>query len=187
MLRSDRSNEALQGDLFDLLGGDRFDFILELLDKREMILVTAIDQAVKGLHKVRAPARQGPLMTGISVHSEDEKRIAKATRKEENRATRAGPTADDDVLAALGWQSAPEQAAAPPPLFTTPWTPVVKYPYVFDSLAASPGAGSGAYVSGMKVLLPRSAPNAKMKRCAKPCAFPPVNRRRREIGSVESP
>ena len=87
LLASGRSDEALQGELFELLGPERFDFILEILRRRANIVAVTQRNMPQRVHpsmqmeKARQPAIAGQ----VSILSAEEKRMLKAQRKESRR------------------------------------------------------------------------------------------------------
>lgn len=93
ILQSEKSNDELQNELFEMLGIDGFELILKLLENRRNIVQYAADQqelAEKKFNKKlldNKASRAAPAMgSQIVVQSKDEKLFAKQLRKLEKKA-----------------------------------------------------------------------------------------------------
>ena len=101
MLSAETSDEELQNDLFELLGD--FEFIATLLANRQRIAYMqplAPDQlaeAPAGPGSTEPPARQEVLRVGVSLYTEEEKKLLKQQRKAERKQRSAGGKLDGDV------------------------------------------------------------------------------------------
>ena len=93
MLASKKSPEALQTELFDLCGFERFDLISALLEHRQDLVKAAKEtkaaikmeianaETAEALGRLTAPAYG----CQVTVQSEDEKQLRKQMRKEEKK------------------------------------------------------------------------------------------------------
>ncbi|KAK2570728.1 Activating signal cointegrator 1 complex subunit 3 [Acropora cervicornis] len=192
ILASDRDNAALQNELFELLGFDRFEFIQTLLADRHRIVLATSQSASdltesKEVNRSRPPAMQNRPSYGcqVMVQSEKEKQLMRLVRKEERkgerrqaRRERKQGSDDRDVdqetyLKSVGFD--PEfmktqrelslQAASSAPLFSRPKRSLQSspvYPHVFDALAEMQRAT--AFISDTKVVIPPNTPVAPSER-----------------------
>ncbi|CAG2055188.1 unnamed protein product, partial [Timema podura] len=87
MLRSGRTNDELQNELFDLLGFDRFELIQMLLQHRtDIVYSAAIAEEKKLIISKAAPDLRRPNYgCQVVVQSEQEKQLIKQARKEEKK------------------------------------------------------------------------------------------------------
>lgn len=193
ILASDRDNAALQNELFELLGFDRFEFIQTLLADRHRILIATSESSFdltesKEINRTKTPAMSNRPLYGcqVTVQSEQEKQLMRQVRKEEKKEERRQARRDkkqfsDDqemdqeaYLRSLGFD--PEflktqrevalQVASNAPLFSKPkrsTQPSQNYPYVFDALAEM--QRSTAFISDTKIYLPADAVRKNTKIC----------------------
>lgn len=191
ILASDRDNAALQNELFELLGFDRFEFIQTLLaDRHRIVLATSQSTSdlteSKEVNRSRPPAMQNRPSYGcqVMVQSEKEKQLMRLVRKEERKgerrqARRERKQGSDDrnvdqetYLKSVGFD--PEfmktqrelslQAASSAPLFSRPKRSLQSspvYPHVFDALAEMQRAT--AFISDTKISLPADAERKSTK------------------------
>lgn len=119
MLRSTRSNDELQNDLFELFGFDKFEILQQILDNRRIVQqrVEAEDKLVRLLTKTASAAaasshnnhdnavpQRPSIMSQVIVQSEQEKHLLKQVRKDEKKlrtlmqadANATAAAADDD-------------------------------------------------------------------------------------------
>ncbi|GAB0096726.1 activating signal cointegrator 1 complex subunit 3 [Sergentomyia squamirostris] len=172
MLKSPKSNDELQNELFDTLGFDKFDSIQEILQNRQRI-VTVIDDEERKiqikekmmLQKINRPQ----VGIQVTIQSEHEKQLAKQLRKDEQKLKKLASKIDqedfnipeeiDPVKFKLFSQQSLMQAAKFNPLLqdrpkiTGPRRPTIpRYPNVHDSqLEAKSHIG---FASGGKLMLP---------------------------------
>ncbi|KAL9968716.1 hypothetical protein ACROYT_G020835 [Oculina patagonica] len=191
ILSSERDNAAIQNDLFELLGFDRFEFIETLLANRHRIVI-ATSESASDLSESREATRVKPTAgpskplygCQVTVQSEQEKQlmrqVRKEERKEERRQARRDKNPDEqDVdqeayLRAVGFdpdsmktqREIALQAASSAPLLSRPKRivqPNQVYPYVFDALAETQRAT--AFISDTKIALPADAKRKNTKVC----------------------
>ncbi|XP_065652394.1 activating signal cointegrator 1 complex subunit 3 isoform X2 [Hydra vulgaris] len=167
ILATSKSNDEIQNELFDLVGFDAFDLILNLLEKRKEIIdagsvkksginnVTEF-QYIDPVHKLRKPL----LGSQVTIHSELEKDFVKKMHKEERKLLRKDPELYKEIYN----QNCNElQNIQSQPLFkrdTT--TSSQQYPFVFDEFAIKKHTSS--FVGGSKILLPESATKSSNKK-----------------------
>ena len=133
LLKSGKSNEELQNELFDFLGFDKFEFIMEILQNRKDI----IDKASKPVDKINvfkekavkklANMQHAPnYLMPVMVQSESEKQLRKQVQKEEKKlkkflnAVKIDEEEDDELDPAkmrLNYQQSLLMAAQMKPLF----------------------------------------------------------------------
>ncbi|KAJ7363488.1 activating signal cointegrator 1 complex subunit [Desmophyllum pertusum] len=114
ILSSDRDNAAIQNDLFELLGFDRFEFIQTLLENRHRIILAItgglsdMQSESKGTEASRVNPTAGPSRPlygcQVTVQSEQEKQLMRQVRKDERKEERRlarrdknAPTDEEDV------------------------------------------------------------------------------------------
>jgi activating signal cointegrator complex subunit 3 len=92
LLKSAKSNEELQNELFDFLGFDKFEFIMEVLQNRKHVLDNAtkpIDKInvfkEKAAKKLQALQHAPNYLMPVMVQSETEKQLRKQVQKEEKK------------------------------------------------------------------------------------------------------
>lgn len=170
MLSSQRSNDELQNELFELLGPEGLEMISVLLQKRSSIVDSLLS----------APSDRGPTsadfsrMAGaevskpaygcqVTILSEQEKQMLKMYRREEKRERkRAKATDDGDVAdAPMTFDPREMRALRENALLNARREPVllrervyerIRYPNVYDSYAEATKAP--AFVGGARMLLP---------------------------------
>ncbi|XP_059178780.1 activating signal cointegrator 1 complex subunit 3-like [Physella acuta] len=169
VLSSQRTDEELQNEMFDLLGFERFELIQNLLENRPQIIKAHMAESTKALiqqiPKKKTENERPTYGCQVIVQSVEEKTLAKQLRKEEKRLKKDGKFTTDDQEIAMALDMTPEQlkatreaalrAAANAPLFSgrnLGYAKPEKYPFVFDSLAEI--QQSSAYISGQKLVLP---------------------------------
>ncbi|KAJ8709095.1 hypothetical protein PYW07_008921 [Mythimna separata] len=178
LLNSPRSNDEMQNDLFELLGFDKFEFILEILEHRTDI-INSLKAPPQGptLSEIQAilPESKMPeYLCQVSVFSEQEKMLAKLVRKEEKKAKnrKNDDDNDDEQEINIGQMRAKRLAELSKPVvpFSTSRSsnnvdPILKkisyfqtkvqYPNVYDS--SIDAKNSAGFVSGLKLILPENA------------------------------
>nr|XP_032829466.1 activating signal cointegrator 1 complex subunit 3 [Petromyzon marinus] len=181
-LISDKSDNALQNELFELLGVGGFDFITKLLQQRKKIVDCAMEPEDEGPPVNRGlaggtGAPVGPSVARqVTVQSETERLLGKAARREEKRSLkRDRRNGDDDAAAATGVNGFDPLALrlqreeallnaqiAPILLPRAQWTEPERFPNVYDAYAEA--RKTSAFVGGSKMLLPEgfSVQNNKM-------------------------
>ncbi|XP_065574248.1 activating signal cointegrator 1 complex subunit 3-like [Artemia franciscana] len=165
MLSSERSDESLQNELFDLLGFERFELISDLLQNRSAIvsktgeelkrkanngIVVSMQQ--KSKTGLRAPSQISAIASNVSVMSGAEKQYQKQIRKEEKKLQKLAKAVDDDDDV---YSEASERLvkAQREPLFARKAVQREKFPFVFDALADV----TSTLVGGSRLLLPENA------------------------------
>uniref|UniRef100_UPI00358EF322 activating signal cointegrator 1 complex subunit 3 isoform X2 n=1 Tax=Myxine glutinosa TaxID=7769 RepID=UPI00358EF322 len=173
LLTSHKSNEELQGEMFELLGPNGIELISKMLEHRIDIQNSMKnDFKIIGLQNgtVRSEptATRAYIFTQVKIQSEDERLLEKALRKEEKRFARYEKHLQDGVLdeedqkEALFQpqllrkqrQSALANARVAPIFESRSWQEdcVIHYPHVYDALAEAQKKSS--YIGGSKMLLP---------------------------------
>lgn len=191
ILSSDRDDEAIQNEVFELLGFDRFEFIQTLLANRHRIVIATSESASdlnEGKESTRVKSTTGPSKPlygcQVTVQSEQEKQLMRQVRKEgrkeerrQARRDRNAPADEQDIdqeayLRAVGFdpdsmktqREIALQVASSAPLFSRPKRSVQPnqvYPYVFDALADTHRAT--AFISDTKIALPADAKRKNTK------------------------
>lgn len=158
--------------LFDLVGFDKFDFIEELLTRRQEIVAATVNSPSDFLQQRDTKHhRVGPhLSSQVTIQSEEEVRLKKKIRKEEKReerrlakhdAKRDTDMEQEDHLRSVGFD--PERMrherelalleASNTPLFSSKAKsqphPAEMYPHVYDAQLKAQQAS--AFVAGAKV------------------------------------
>jgi activating signal cointegrator complex subunit 3 len=168
-------SERIQEELMDLLGLDHFDLVLKMLEHRESIVASILENPALLVQEgtelpsdgSRQSSRKPRHGCQITVQSEQERVLKKQMRKEEKRLAKKGKDVllsqtysseiDVDVLRMIREQEL--QEAALRPLLTgrhaSSINPSELYPYVYDALAAV--LHSAAVVAGSKISLPATA------------------------------
>ncbi|XP_075226483.1 activating signal cointegrator 1 complex subunit obelus isoform X4 [Lycorma delicatula] len=165
LLKSGRSNDELQNEMFELLGFDRFELIQLLLQHRNDIVFNNSVAEEKKLIAAQGTTEQRRPVYGcqVVVQSEQEKLLMKQARKEEkkiNKLVNKDDDSEDDEFNPIELR-AKRQAALKAALNA----PAVKekektsrlqkkeiYPHVYDSL--SKAKQTAGYISEVKMLLP---------------------------------
>lgn len=173
LLKTEKGNDELQNELFDLMGFDRFELIQTFLERRRDIIEGVRLEAEKRNFSVKAGSlaaaveNRGVPSFGcqVVVQSQMEKQMQKLARKEEKRIHRVLGKLELDEEEELEFnpvelrakrQAALKAAATVPVLNKEPLRaalqPRPKYPNVYD--AQSQAHQSSGFISGVKVLLP---------------------------------
>lgn len=171
MLKSSKSNDELQNELFDMLGFDKFEVIQEILINRKTVIqkVESSDKKVLIREKVLAVRQVEPrpqFGCQVIVQSEQEKLLQKQSRKDEKKLRSliescAGDESDDDEfnpakLRQFQQQSLLQTSAQSNPIFNENRPKAVfptkpKYPFVFDSHGEA--KAHIGYIAGAKLVL----------------------------------
>ncbi|XP_059051963.1 activating signal cointegrator 1 complex subunit 3 [Achroia grisella] len=182
-LNSTRTNDELQNDLFELLGFDKFEFILEILAHRQDIidsLKAPPPQPTLSELSANLPDNKMPqYLCQVSVLSEQEKMIAKLVRKGEKKARSSKKNDVEDEpeidIAQLRARRIAELSKPVVPFSTSKSSknidPIlrkitysqtkVQYPNVYDSSIDAKNAAG--FVSGLKLMLPETAVRKDLK------------------------
>ncbi|CAG0885534.1 unnamed protein product [Cyprideis torosa] len=182
-----KSDEGIQGELFDLLGFDRIEVIEKILSHRDPLLRSAetdthrrrtVEKAVNKMD--RAPP---PISRQVVVLSEEEKRLQKQARKDERRMNRWVDKISTDEREDLQEEAMRAQeerarimaeAARVPILRMKGAVQVEQYPHVYDSFAVA--KQSSGYITGVKMSLPigfEKEDNARFEKIHIPAAGKP--------------
>ncbi|XP_073996642.1 activating signal cointegrator 1 complex subunit obelus isoform X2 [Rhodnius prolixus] len=162
LLTSNRTNDALQNELFDFLGFDNFEFIQLLLEHRkEICMSNKLEQERKN---ILPDKKREPFVTTVTVKSQEEIFLEKQARKEEKKLTRFAAKEDpyepEERFDPVELRAKRIAALSNPVRndFNTETKKVtVKkeiYPNVFDSLSFA--QQQTGYVAGMKMMLPEN-------------------------------
>ncbi|KAJ2158555.1 activating signal cointegrator 1 complex subunit 3 [Coemansia sp. RSA 552] len=162
-LRSDRSDDDIQGQLLELVGFDSIEFLGELISRRAEIVSNITDQADR---EHAAEARRNKALPGVQVVVRTEKDIAiekkmgKARRKGKQKASSPpAETAADQAARILGFgadlrRARERQLSQRPAEALRPATRAAEqYPHVY-STATGGGAGLLLSMFGSKFALP---------------------------------
>ncbi|KXJ73287.1 hypothetical protein RP20_CCG016160 [Aedes albopictus] len=175
LLKCGKSNDELQGELFDFLGFDKFELIEELLQNRKLIIerVKAMAQInvfkEKAAKKLEAIQHAPSYLMPVMIQSESEKQLRKQVNKEEKKLKKflnaVGGEEEEEELdpmkMRLNYQQSLLMAAQMAPLLDDktprtiaprPPTKIVKYPNVFDSY--SEAKAHVGFIAGGKLMLP---------------------------------
>lgn len=164
ILNSTKTNDEIQNELFELLGFDAFDLILQILEHRNDIITAAIQtsnfdseyQHIDPLRKVNKPLPGQQ----VTIQSAQEKNLLRKMAKEERKLMRRDPELYNELFQANREQ---EEIIKTTPLFLKATSSSTQqYPFVFDEFAAR--KHTSAYVGGTKILLPE---HAKKSSCHK--------------------
>ncbi|XP_061919735.1 activating signal cointegrator 1 complex subunit 3 [Entelurus aequoreus] len=173
MLASDKTNDELQNELFELLGPEGLEMISTLLQQRPAIVDSLLnmpplaqsqsgylhDAGRKGTDDVSRPTYG----CQVTVQSEQEKQLMKIFRREDKRERKKGKGTDDVECsdAIMNFDPREMRAQREHALLTARQEPVlcrdrvherIKYPNVYDSYAEA--AKTPAFVGGARMLLP---------------------------------
>ena len=175
LLSSEKGSEALQTELFDLCGFERFDMIGAVLENRPALvrslqenkanMKAEILSAAASVRDVSGPVRPN-YGCQVTVQSEDEKALLKQMRKEEKKInkllSKAGPEEEEEdfVLDPLDLRTKRQAALANAmnaPLFkerqeAREMSTVETYPFVFDSM--NKAKLTSGFIQGTKMSLP---------------------------------
>lgn len=180
-LRSARSNNEIQNDLFELLGFDKFEIIQQILDHRKTV-VQQIDMETKkrGFQAKSAtlPQEQRPsIMQQVIVQSQQEKNLNKLVRKDEKKLRQMftqdieEDETEEGILAKLhlAQQQHMLQASQKKPLFKdrayytaqSAQQSRIRYPFVFDS--ERDAKSHVGFIAGGKMMLPENVQRSDNK------------------------
>ncbi|XP_038129491.1 activating signal cointegrator 1 complex subunit 3 [Cyprinodon tularosa] len=170
MLASQRSDDELQNELFELLGPEGLEMISVLLQRRTGIVdaflsvpdertVYAPDVSRKVSGEMSKPAYG----CQVTIQSEKEKQMMKIYRREEKREKKRAKGGDDSDFSEVGVTFDPKEMRAQreQALLNARYEPVltrervyerIRYPNVYDSYAEATKAP--AFVGGARLLLP---------------------------------
>ncbi|GLG93341.1 Putative activating signal cointegrator 1 complex subunit 3 B [Gryllus bimaculatus] len=168
LLRSGRSNDDLQNELFDLLGFDQFELIQTLFEHRSHItapdLVTEEKMAISATRSL-LESKKPNYCVQVTVQSDREKQMIKQALKEEKRIQRiiakVENVSDDEgsspTLVNMNELKVKRQAAAKAmlkPIFSRPRSTQIQevYPHVYDSQNTAKQAAG--FIAGQKMMLP---------------------------------
>ena len=191
MLKSSRTNNELQNELFELLGFDKFEIIQQILDNRKLVLqkIEAEDKKAKLLNKSLQQLQHNqdgfprPSITSqVIVQSEQEKLLQKQVRKDEKKlrnllSTKSDEEEDTDESLASKIKLSQQQnllnSSQRQPLFKDRTKVLantmiqhharatIKYPYVFDSEQAA--KSHVGFIAGTKLMLPETVERSDNK------------------------
>ncbi|CAG5136749.1 unnamed protein product, partial [Candidula unifasciata] len=198
ILSSQRRDDELQNELFDLLGFDCFELIQQLLENRTNIIKSHTVETTRAIIQQipkRKPENERPTYgCQVTVQSAEEKFISKQIRKEEKRSKKDRKfTSEEEEIAGVlnltpeelrATREATLRAAASAPLFSGRSSGYVRqerYPFVFDKL--SEAQQSSAYVSGTKLVLPENCTH-KDDKMYEEVSIPPSDPAPIEIGEA---
>ncbi|KAL7033852.1 hypothetical protein ACKWTF_007745 [Chironomus riparius] len=174
ILKSGRSNDEIQNELFELMGFDKFELILEILENRKVLMKNLDMMEKKEAMKEQVVKRQNEVkpapnyLMPVIVQSEKEKDLMKLARKDEKklRVLKGNGDEDDDeeiqlAKLQLNQSNALLKIAQKQPVMTesrsSNW-PIryaqvqPKYPYVFDSNKEA--RAHVGFIAGNKIMLP---------------------------------
>jgi predicted nucleotidyltransferase component of viral defense system len=161
---SDKGNDLIQEHLFDLLGFDKFELIMSLLNNRDKIVRNlhrdqAVAQAVRNHVKSSTSTQSHPVI-GVKVQSAEEKYLEKLYRKEEKKAQKKGDYISGTYEAELqvGQAMRTKIQKANSKSFSSGFTAEFSagdLPNVYDSYAQA--KQSAGFISGVKMVLPENA------------------------------
>ncbi|KAK9503226.1 hypothetical protein O3M35_011843 [Rhynocoris fuscipes] len=169
LLTSNRTNDALQNELFDFLGFDNFEFIQSLLEHRkEIYMSNKLEQERKNLVSDK---KREPFVTTVTVKSQEEIYLAKQARKEEKKLTKFAAKEDpNDIEDRFDPVELREKRIA---ALSTPakndfktelkkvYTKKEAYPNVYDSLNVA--QQQSGFVAGVKLMLPENVKRTDTK------------------------
>ncbi|XP_077383335.1 activating signal cointegrator 1 complex subunit 3 isoform X2 [Festucalex cinctus] len=173
MLASNKSNDELQNELFELLGPEALEMISTLLQQRTVIVDSLLNilplsqpqsnYLQDSIRKVSDEATRPTYGCQVTIQSEQEKHLMKIFRREEKRERKRGKGTDDvecsDAL--MNFDPKEMRAQREQALLTARHEPVlgrervyerIKYPNVYDSYAEA--TKTPAFVGGSRMLLP---------------------------------
>ena len=174
LLKTDRSSDDLQTELFDLLGFDKIGLIQELFEHRsDLVKSYASNQKVmrSEIASIAATLEQEKEQMPtygcqVMVQSEDERKLKKQVRKEEKRMAKLmknvqedSDEEDFDAKDMLIKRQAALATAMTKPIIKpkerspVPAAAVERYPNVFDSYAEA--KMSAGFIQGTKMVLPQ--------------------------------
>lgn len=165
LLTSERSNDDLQNEMFDLLGFDRFQLIQIILDHRKDIIANSVAEEKKNNATAATEQRRPAYGCQVFIQSEQEKQQIKQARKEERKLNRLAGKDDNTDEEELDFDPvelrAKRQAALKAPTQTISKERPVRsmqsqdvYPHVYDSF--SKAKQTSGFISGLKMMLPEN-------------------------------
>lgn len=176
LVKSSKSNEELQGELFDMMGFDKFEEIQDILNNRRKI-VQKLDAhekneviMAKEKSKIGIQPHAPSYLIPAVVHTDKEKKVLKLIRKEEKKVKRTenGTTDDPDrsnelnpAQLRLNLQKSYLNTLVTQPILQPPKKSAsssksgTRYPHVYDSYANA--KAHIGFLAGGKVLLPENA------------------------------
>ncbi|XP_039603796.1 activating signal cointegrator 1 complex subunit 3 [Polypterus senegalus] len=173
MLTSNKSDDELQNELFELLGPEGFELIEKLLQNRfaivEIALNTVPDVKLNNFHDA---AKRGiadnttkPIYgCQVKIQSEQEKQLFKQYRREEKKLAKKEKKGDDSEFSgetSIHFDPKELRLQREQALLTARISPIlsrqreyerIHYPHVYDSYAEA--MKTSAFIGGSKVLLP---------------------------------
>lgn len=172
-LKSSKSNEELQNEVFEIVGFDKFEVIQKLFDHRKRIVQKIeIDERRNQLKMKNSTTTNGqkPVIAAqVTIQSIQEKQLLKQVRKDEKKlrnlmnAQESDEESDECLLTKLrvAHQGNLLKQAQREPIFKDKAKaemramlppPRIKYPYVFDS--EKEAKSHVGFISGGKLMLP---------------------------------
>lgn len=175
-LKSPKSNEELQNDVFEIVGFDKFEVIQKIFDHRKRIVQKIEIDERKNQLKMKSSnsnnAHQKPVIAAqVTIQSIQEKQLLKQVRKDEKKlrnlinAQESDEESEECLLTKLrvAHQEGLLKQAQREPIFKDkaraemrsmlqPLQPRIKYPYVFDS--EKDAKSHAGFISGGKLMLP---------------------------------
>ncbi|XP_054270395.1 activating signal cointegrator 1 complex subunit 3 [Macrosteles quadrilineatus] len=174
LLTSQRSNDELQNELFDLVGFDHFELIQTLLMHRSDIVqsCSAAEEKKMMMSNARSSAleRRPAFGCQVVVQSEQEKLLQKQARKEEKKINKwlakEEEVEEEEVFDPVELRAKRQAALKNPPIIFTSSSnkdrivarasqPKEVYPHVYDSMATV--RQNAGFISGLKLMLPEGA------------------------------
>ncbi|KAJ8288293.1 hypothetical protein COCON_G00009520 [Conger conger] len=172
MLASQKTDDELQNELFELLGPEGFEMIGRLLQRRgdivDSLLSALPEQRLSYLpesaRKTGGDGSKPAYGCQVTIHSEQEKQLLKLQRREEKRERKRDRRVDDpDLPMDSGFNFDPKELRLhrEQALLTARRSPVlgrqreyerIRYPHVYDAYAEA--SKTSAFVGGAKMLLP---------------------------------
>lgn len=171
-LKSSKSNEELQNEVFEIVGFDKFEAIQKIFDNRKKIVQKIEIEERKNQLKMKNStnnAHQKPVIAAqVTIQSIQEKQLLKQVRKDEKKlrnlinAQESDEETEECLLTKLrvAHQGSLLKQAQREPIFKEKakaemramLQPRVKYPYVFD--AEKEAKSHVGFISGGKLMLP---------------------------------
>lgn len=170
-LKSSKSNEELQNEVFEIVGFDKFEVIQKIFDHRKKIVQKIEIEERKNQLKMKNTTNnfQKPVIAAqVTIQSVQEKQLLKQVRKDEKKLRNLINAQDSDeeseecLLTKLrvAHQGSLLKQAQREPIFKDKakaemramLQPRVKYPYVFDS--EKEAKSHVGFISGGKLMLP---------------------------------
>ncbi|KAF7647613.1 hypothetical protein LDENG_00169770 [Lucifuga dentata] len=170
MLMSQKSDDELQNELFELLGPDGLEMISTLLQQRAAIVDSFLTITPDrfsfppdGSRKVSGEAVMPTYGCQVTIQSEQERQMMKMYRREEKKEKRKGKGTDDTDCSDMALYFDPKEMRAQreQALLTARREPLlsrervyerIRFPNVYDSYAEA--TKTPAFVGGAKMLLP---------------------------------